>query len=88
MDAGRFTPRELLVPLYNHNTGVSVFERDADDELDLLIGGDERRMIEPRRREHLIVVQQEDTVQSKSGGKSTPTRRRPIRRNRLSALGL
>ena len=49
-----FGEEELLVPLYSHLAGPSVIDWNKDGYLDLLIGGDERRMIEPARPAHLV----------------------------------
>ena len=58
----RFEGERLLVPLYSHLAGPSVMDWDGDGELDLLIGGDERRMIEPRHAAHLVVFHGRDVL--------------------------
>ena len=50
-----FEEEKLLVPLYSHLAGPSVMDWDKDGYLDLSIGGDERRMIEPSIPAHLVV---------------------------------
>jgi hypothetical protein len=57
---GRWRP--LIEPLYSHNPGLSVFDYDRDGIPDLVMGGDERRMIEPARPAHLIWVRGQDTL--------------------------
>ncbi len=56
----KFGPPQLLVPLYSHLAGPSVIDWDKDGILDLLIGGDERRMIETSIPAHLVVFHGED----------------------------
>ncbi len=56
-----FGREELLVPLYSHLAGPSVYDWDDDGFIDLLIGGDERRMIESMRPAHLVVYRGQDT---------------------------
>ena len=51
-----------LVPMFSHNAGVSVLDWDRDGVLDLLVGGDERRMIEPKIPAHLVVFHGQDTL--------------------------
>ena len=58
-----FNNWQTLVPdLYTHNPGVSVFDYDRDGVVDLLIGGDERRMIEPALPAHLVYIRGQDTA--------------------------
>ena len=58
-----FGPAEPLVaPLYTHLAGPAVLDWDGDGVLDLLIGGDERRMLEPPVRAHLAVFRGRDTL--------------------------
>ena len=60
---GRFGPPEPLVtPLYSHLAGPSVFDWDRDGTPDLLIGGDNRRMIEPAVPGHLVVFDGRETL--------------------------
>ena len=47
LDDGGFGEEEELVKLYSHLAGPTVYDYDRDGTLDLVIGGDERRMIEP-----------------------------------------
>ena len=58
-----FEDWQTLVPdLYTHNPGVSVFDYDRDGVADLLLGGDERRMIEPALPAHLVYIRGQDTA--------------------------
>ncbi len=58
---GTFEAEQLLVPLYSHLAGPSVMDWNNDGYLDLIIGGDERRMIEPTVPAHLVVFHGQDT---------------------------
>ena len=57
---GKYGKEELLVPLYSHLAGPTVYDYDRDGTLDLIIGGDERRMIEPSLPAHLVVFRGQD----------------------------
>ena len=57
---GKYGKEELLVPLYSHLAGPTVYDYDRDGTLDLVIGGDERRMIEPSLPAHLVVFRGQD----------------------------
>ena len=57
---GAYGKEELLVPLYSHLAGPTVYDYDRDGVLDLVIGGDERRMIEPGKPAHLAVFRGQD----------------------------
>jgi len=59
-----------LVPVYSHQAGVSAFDWDQDGILDLLIGGDERRMIEPNIPAHLAVFHGEHTLEPPKPGRN------------------
>ena len=59
---GRYGPEQLLVPLYSHLAGPTVLDYDGDGTLDLVIGGDERRMIEPAVPAHLAVFRGQETA--------------------------
>ena len=63
----------LVEPLYSHNPGVSVFDYDRDGVPDLVVGGDERRMIEPARPAHLVYFRGQDTL--RPPGESGPSTR-------------
>ena len=57
-----FEEAQPLVPLYSHLAGPSVMDWNQDGVLDLIIGGDERRMIEPDKPAHLAVFYGEHTL--------------------------
>ncbi len=57
-----FEEAQPLVPLYSHLAGPSVMDWNKDGVLDLIIGGDERRMIEPDKPAHLAVFYGEHTL--------------------------
>lgn len=57
---GSFGPEQLLVPLYTHLAGPTVYDYDRDGVVDLVIGGDERRMIEPANPAHIAVFRGQD----------------------------
>ena len=60
---GRFGPAEpLVVPLYSHLAGPSVCDWNRDGTPDLLIGGDNRRMIEPAITGHVVMFDGRDTL--------------------------
>ncbi|MCM8538075.1 MAG: VCBS repeat-containing protein [Lentisphaeraceae bacterium] len=49
----RFKPRVKLTEMYTHNAGIKAFDWDGDGELEIVLGGDERRMIEVNKPAHL-----------------------------------
>ena len=59
---GRYGKEQLLVPLYSHLAGPSVMDWDDDGYLDIILGGDERRMIETRVPAHLAVFHGQDLL--------------------------
>jgi len=56
-----FEKGKRLVTLFSHMAGCSVVDWDHNDIPDLLIGGDERRMIEVSRPAQVVVFYGEDT---------------------------
>jgi hypothetical protein len=59
---GRYGPETPLFPMYSHLAGPSVFDYDGDGVLDLVMGGDERRMIETSNPAHAFFVRGQDTL--------------------------
>ncbi len=58
--SGNFGQWEELVEIFSHNAGINVIDWDLDGIQDLLLGGDERRMIEPRIPAHIVVISGKD----------------------------
>jgi len=56
-----FAEGKRLVTLFSHMAGCSVVDWDHNGIPDLLVGGDERRMIEVNRPAHVVVFYGEDT---------------------------
>ena len=61
LDDGGFGEEKELVKLYSHLAGPTVYDYDRDGVPDLVIGGDERRMIEPAVPAHVVVFRGGDT---------------------------
>ncbi|MEM6757621.1 MAG: hypothetical protein AAF586_10675, partial [Planctomycetota bacterium] len=56
----RYGEEQPLVNLYSHLAGPTVVDYDRDGVLDLVVGGDERRMIEPSVPAHLVLFRGQD----------------------------
>jgi hypothetical protein len=62
LGGGRYGKEEPLFPMYSHLAGPTVYDYDRNGTLDLVVGGDERRMIEVRPAAHLVFVRGRDTL--------------------------
>jgi hypothetical protein len=56
-----FEKEQRLIKMFSHMAGCAVTDWDHNGIPDLLVGGDERRMIEVDRPAHVVVVYGEDT---------------------------